>query len=187
MVGRALTTWLATAGLALGAVAVQESAAVSRLRQEVTDLRFQYDFKTNRLEQRVDQLEQRVRALEGRPVEPVSPTPPPDSEGAARATIVTRRLLLVDEAGVRRGALSVSERFGPMLALTDAGGQVRLMLSVPPEGPRVELLDAGGTLRSTFAVYHAVPRWEIADETGAPVLVATIREGAGVIEPHRRP
>jgi len=40
--------------------------------------------------------------------------------------------------------LSVSDQFGPMVALLDVAGEVDLMLSSPETGPRIERFDDSG-------------------------------------------
>lgn len=137
----------------------QESAAVTRLIQEVDTLRYRLDLETGQLRREVEQLRDRLRELDQRQRQAglggVAPAPPASSGGAPGAPfpgdeIVTRRLVIQDAAGRIRATVAVSDAFGPMLALLDEAGEVRLMASQPAAGPRLQLFDAQGTPRAAL-------------------------------------
>ena len=110
---------------------VQESAATMQLRQEVGNLRFRLDYETSRLQRMIDDLQRQVRQRVQPPVStaPLPALRPVPSEVSATSA---RRLRVHDAAGRPRGAITVSDRFGPMVALMGRSGDVEAMLSVPP-------------------------------------------------------
>jgi hypothetical protein len=54
----------------------------------------------------------------------------------------------------------------PGLAIYDANGTPRAIVSVPPEGPRLLLSDAGGKLRAEVVVDPGGPRLSLSDADG---------------------
>lgn len=140
------------AGLAAGVGTAQESAAVSRLQQEVAQLRFQLDIESGQLEREVEQLRARLDRLQYAPkplsTEEIAPLPPlPASPGVADE-IELRRLVISDNQSRPRLVFTVGEQFGPMIALINAAGDVEAMLSAPADGSRLELFEADGRPRA---------------------------------------
>ena len=148
----------------------QESAAVMQLRQEIGNLRFRLDYETNRMQRLIDGLQRQVRQNDPRPIPSVplpvrAPEPAPSTVGSG----VGQRLRIEDDAGRPRAALTVSERFGPMMALMGGSGDVEAMLSVPAAGPRLELFDRAGRTRIVLGLEEGKPELRLLGEDGAIV------------------
>ncbi len=147
---------------------VQESAATMQLRQEVGNLRFRLDYETSRLQRMIDDLQRQVRQRVQPPVStaPLPALRPVPSEVSATSA---RRLRVHDAAGRPRGAITVSDRFGPMVALMGRSGDVEAMLSVPSAGPRLELFDRAGRLRIVLGLDDGTPELRLLGEDGSIV------------------
>ncbi len=146
----------------------QESAALMQLRQEVGNLRFRLDYETSRAQRMIDDLQRQVRQREQLPV-PLVPLPALRAVPTEASVASPERVRIEDAAGRPRGALTVSDRFGPMLALMSITGDVELMLSASSTGPRLELFDRAGRPRIMLGVEDGVPSLRLLGEDGSIV------------------
>ncbi len=148
----------------------QESAAVAQLRQEIGNLRFRLDYETNRVQRLIDDLQRQVRQNDLRPPRSAPlPTLTQAPMPAATSSASDRRLRVDDDDGRPRAALTVSERFGPMIALMGPSGDVEAMLSVPSVGPRLELFDRSGRTRIVLGLENGAPQLRLLAEDGSIV------------------
>ncbi len=146
----------------------QESAAMMQLRQEVNNLRFRLDYETSRLQRMIDDLQRQVRQRV-QPLASIAPLPAPRPVPFEVSATSAQRLRVNDAAGRPRGAITVSDRFGPMVALMGPSGDVEAMLSVPSSGPRLELFDRAGRPRIVLALDDGTPELRLLGEDGAIV------------------
>ncbi len=141
---------IAVAALAGGFSGEQESAAVTRLQQEVAQLRFELDTKSSRLEREVQQLRSQLSELRYAPESLATRSPPSITPPASADEMQLRRLVILDGQSRPRLVLAVGDRYGPMVGLLNSVGDVVALLSAPDGDPRLELFDSGGELRASL-------------------------------------
>ena len=169
---RRLRTLLTVATAVLGAAlataarpAPQESAAVTRLQQEVASLKFRLDYDTGRLERSIQDLQRRLQAAEMRTATPgtvAAPLPAP----TVGDDIEAHRLVVTDPQGRARAAFAYSDMFGPTVALMTPTGDVAAMLSASLTGPRLELYDGAVRLRASLGLDTDGVHLRLFDEGG---------------------
>jgi hypothetical protein len=142
--------------LAVGALVALISGAaaptnqdVTRLQQELSNLKFRFDYETDRLERRLETVERQFQQVQNRVSTPLgtAPAPAPVAPLPTGDELVVRRLVVTDAAGNIRGVLAVSEVYGPMLGLLNRSGDVVGLFAAPEGGSRLELFDAAATSR----------------------------------------
>jgi len=98
-----------------------------------------------------------------------------DEDGAVRAALSVSNdwpgLGLYDEKGTLRAVLRLDED-GPTLSLGDAKGTPRIWLRMEEDGPTLALHDKDGSLRALLGVLKYGPGLVLADEKGNPTWSA---------------
>lgn len=170
-----LVLGLALLGPAAGWVAAQESVALMRLDQQVASLRAQLDFETQQLRQRIERLEEGVRRRDGPgPLQPLpGPVPPAVAGTHSAAEFTARRFVVEDAEGRIRAVLADSARYGPMLALLDESGDLRVLVAQGgPDSAGLEVLDAAGASRIRLSLEDGEPALRLYDGQGRETQVA---------------
>ena len=164
----------------------QETQAVVRLQQEVSALRYRLDFEAQQTRRSIEQLQSRLQAVDqlqrrgGVSPEPVPLRIPAPIETDSQ--ISAGRFVVEDAQGRARGVATVSEAFGPMLALLDVRGDVRLMVASPEDGPRVDLFDERLQLRLSARLQRGEPVVELLDVDGHSLAALVVRGGEATLD-----